>query len=319
VYQGERTLPALLKEIEPLTSPFRTPDGHPMRVSEVLLTYDHGPDGSAQVIRELAQQYTFVRPIWLSRNFGQHAATLAGMASSGGNWIATMDEDGQHDPAELAAFLDTAIGQQAAVVYGDPVNAAPHGVFRNAGSRLTKTILARLLNRDDMSLFQSYRLVLGEIGRSVAAYAGAGVFLDVAMSWVNDRTAVVPIKLRGDSDRPSGYTMRRLLSHFWRMILTSGTRGLRLVSALGAAFAVVGVLLAIYVVIARLFNQVSVQGWASVMVAFLLGTGAILFALGIIAEYIGVAVNMAMGKPLYLIVSDPADSPLSRPLSPPHD
>jgi undecaprenyl-phosphate 4-deoxy-4-formamido-L-arabinose transferase len=73
------------------------------------------------------------------------------------------------------------------------------------------------------------------------------------------------------------------------------------------------------VVIARLFNQVSVQGWASVMVAFLLGTGAILFALGIIAEYIGVAVNMAMGKPLYLIVSDPADSPLSRPLSPPHD
>jgi undecaprenyl-phosphate 4-deoxy-4-formamido-L-arabinose transferase len=319
VYQGERTLPSLLKEIEPLTSPFRTPDGHPMRVSEVLLTYDHGPDGSAQVIRELAQQYTFVRPIWLSRNFGQHAATLAGMASSGGNWIATMDEDGQHDPAELATFLDTAIGQQAAVVYGDPVNAAPHGVVRNAGSRLTKVILARLLNRDDMSLFQSYRLVLGEIGRSVAAYAGAGVFLDVAMSWVNDRTAVVPIKLRGDTDRPSGYTMRRLLSHFWRMILTSGTRGLRLVSALGAAFAVVGVLLAIYVVIARLFNQVSVQGWASVMVAFLLGTGAILFALGIIAEYIGVAVNMAMGKPLYLIVSDPADSPLSRRPSAPHE
>jgi undecaprenyl-phosphate 4-deoxy-4-formamido-L-arabinose transferase len=103
------------------------------------------------------------------------------------------------------------------------------------------------------------------------------------------------------------------------MILTSGTRGLRLVSALGAAFAVVGVLLAIYVVIARLFNQVSVQGWASVMVAFLLGTGAILFALGIIAEYIGVAVNMAMGKPLYLIVSDPADSPLSRRPSAPHE
>jgi undecaprenyl-phosphate 4-deoxy-4-formamido-L-arabinose transferase len=319
VYQGARTLPALLKEIEPLTSPFRTPDGHSMRISEVLLSYDHGPDGSAEVIRELAGQYDFVRLIWLSRNFGQHAATLAGMASSGGDWIATMDEDGQHDPAELAAFLDAAVARQAAVVYGDPVNTAPHGPVRNAGSRLTKRILARLLSRDDMSLFQSYRLVLGEIGRSVAAYAGAGVFLDVAMSWVNDRTAVVPIRLRAENSRPSGYTMRRLLSHFWRMILTSGTRGLRLVSALGAAFAVVGVLLAIYVVIARLFNLVSVQGWASVMVAVLLGTGAILFALGVIAEYIGVAVNMAMGKPLYLIVSDPADSPLSRRPSPPHE
>ena len=48
------------------------------------------------------------------------------------------------------------------------------------------------------------------------------------------------------------------------------------------------------------------------MVVFLLGTGAILFSLGVIAEYIGVSVNMAMGKPPYLIVSDPADGPFGR-------
>lgn len=319
VYQGERTLPALLKEIEPLTAPARTPNGHVMRVAEVILIYDHGPDRSASVMRALARDYDFVRPVWLSRNFGQHAATLAGMSSSGGDWIATLDEDGQHDPAELGRFLDTALAEQAAVVYGSPTNAAPHGAIRNFASRMTKRIVAGLLNRDDMAMFQSYRLVLGEIGRSVAAYAGAGVFLDVALGWVNDRQAVVPVKLRSESDRPSGYTIRRLLSHFWRMILTSGTRGLRMVSILGMAFAIVGALLAVYVVVARLFNEVAVQGWASVMVAVLLGTGAILFALGVIAEYIGVAVNMAMGKPLYLIVSDPADSPLARGARDPHD
>ena len=48
-------------------------------------------------------------------------------------------------------------------------------------------------------------------------------------------------------------------------------------------------------------------------IALLLGTGAILFSLGVIAEYVGVAVNMAMGKPLYLIVGDPKDGPLGRP------
>ena len=51
-------------------------------------------------------------------------------------------------------------------------------------------------------------------------------------------------------------------------------------------------------------------GWPSLMAMLLVATGAILFSLGIIAEYIGVAVNMAMGRPLYLIVSDPADGPL---------
>jgi undecaprenyl-phosphate 4-deoxy-4-formamido-L-arabinose transferase len=94
------------------------------------------------------------------------------------------------------------------------------------------------------------------------------------------------------------------------MIITSGTRGLRLVSIVGIAFAAVGVVLAGYVIVARLVSEVTVQGWTSVVVAVLLGTGAVLFSLGVIAEYIGVAVNMAMGKPLYLIVSDPIDGPL---------
>jgi len=48
------------------------------------------------------------------------------------------------------------------------------------------------------------------------------------------------------------------------------------------------------------------------MVLVLVSTGAILFSLGIIAEYVGVAVNMAMGKPLYLIVGDPEHGPLGR-------
>lgn len=293
-----------------MTSVVQTPAGHQIRVTEVLLAYDHGPDDSAETIRQLARQYEFVHAIWLSRNFGQHAATLAGMASSGGDWIVTMDEDGQHDPSYVAAFLDTALAQQAALVYARPTNPPPHGAIRNSASRLTKRLLARLLANDELADFQSFRLVLGEVGRSVAAYAGAGVFLDVAMSWVNGRVTVCPVSLRAEVGRRSGYSTRRLFSHFWRMIITSGTRGLRLVSIVGLAFAGLGFMLAAYVVIARLMSEVTVQGWTSVVVAILLGTGAVLFSLGVIAEYIGVAVNMAMGKPLYLIISDPADGPL---------
>ena len=98
VYQGELTLEALLAEIEPFTAPQISRDGHSYAVTEVLLVFDNGRDGSPRVIRELRRLHPFVRPIWLSRNFGQHAATLAGMASSGGDWIVTLDEDGQHDP-----------------------------------------------------------------------------------------------------------------------------------------------------------------------------------------------------------------------------
>ena len=312
VYRGARTLSGLLAELARLVPEQESPDGHPFRVTEVLLVYDNGPDDSDRVIRAMVQRYGFVRPVWLSRNFGQHAATLAGMASSGGDWIITLDEDGQHDPRFVGSLLDVAMRERASLVYAEPTNPPPHGVLRNAASRGAKWVFGTFLSGGAVSSFQSYRLVLGELGRSVAAYAGSGVYLDVALGWVAGSVGHCPVTLREEGDRPSGYSFRRLLSHFWRLVLTSGTRGLRVVSGSGVVIGLMGLLLAAFVTIARITDTIAVEGWASVIVVVLLGVGAILFSLGMIAEYVGVSVNMAMGKPPYLIVGDPADGPLGR-------
>jgi polyisoprenyl-phosphate glycosyltransferase len=123
--------------------------------------------------------------------------------------------------------------------------------------------------------------------------------------------------LREEGDRPSGYRLRSLMSPFWRLILTSGTKLLRFVSVIGATFAILGLLLAVGLVVSRVLGVIDVPGWTSAMVAFIVGTGAVLFSLGVVAEYLGVAVNMAMGKPLYLISSDPQRGPLGRVSTPP--
>ncbi len=314
IYQAERRLPAVVAELVAFTEQVETPNGVPFRVAEVLLVHDCGPDDSARVLRELAAQYAFVRPIWLSRNYGQHAATLAGMSSSGGDWILTMDEDGQHDPASIGAMLDVALTEQASVVYARPTNDAPHSGFRNLASRGAKRAVTSLSGSPDASVFNSFRLILGEVGRSVAAYAGAGVYLDVALGWVAGAVATAPVELRAEGeDRRSGYSPRTLLSHFWRMVLTGGTRGLRLVSLLGLAFALLGGIIALFIVYRQLVHPAPTEGWSSLIVVIMVSTGAILFSLGVIAEYVGVAVNMAMGKPLYLITQDPSQGPLGRP------
>ena len=312
VFQGERTLGALVREIAQLTVPTLTAGGHQFQVIELLLVHDHGPDRSDEVIRELAAEHDFIRPVWLSRNFGQHPATLAGMASSSGDWIVTMDEDGQHDPANIGDFLDVALKEGSQLVYADPVNKPPHNMLRNGSSRLAKWIFSTFLTGASEGTFQSYRMVLGEIGRSVAAYAGSGVYLDVAMGWVAGPSVACPVRLRDEGARQSGYSTRALLSHFVHLVLSSGTRALRMVSALGILFAVGGIGYAIYLLAVRVTSEATPQGWTSTMVVVLVSTGAILFSLGVIAEYVGVAVNMAMGKPLYLIVGDPKDGPLGR-------
>jgi polyisoprenyl-phosphate glycosyltransferase len=312
VYGGEAHLASVVEELEASTVTLTSAGGRRYRVTEVLLVHDGGRDASPRVMRELAAKYSFVRPLWLSRNFGQHAATLAGIASSGGEWVVTMDEDGQHDPAAIGTLLYVAMDQQARVVYAQPTGAHPHTWFRNVSSRGAKRLINTVSGGADASLFHSYRLILGEVARSIAAYSGSGVYLDVALGWVVGRAATAPVAMRDEGERTSSYSMRQLLSHFLRMVLTAGTRGLRLVSLLGIVLALVGLVLAGYIAIQQIVNPAPVHGWSSMMVVVLLSSGAVLFSLGVVSEYIGVTVNTALGKPLYLLTQDPAEGPLGR-------
>jgi glycosyltransferase involved in cell wall biosynthesis len=313
VYRGEHTLTAVVAELARFTSSQLTRRRRWYRVSEVILVHDAGPDRSDVVIHRLAGEHSFVHPVWLSRNFGQHAATLAGMSSSGSDWIVTLDEDGQFNPADIPRMLDLALDTHAQLVYGRPTNSPPHSGARNAASSLAKFLAVKVLSDGSLRRFSSFRLVLGEVGRGVAAYVGEGVYLDVALTWVLDRVEECPVEFRDEHEHRSGYSFRKLLSHFWHLVLTSGTRPLRLVSIAGGLIAIAGLIVALVLAFRRLvLNDINIQGWTSVVVLLLLIGGAILFSLGVIAEYVGSAARMSMGKPLYLITSDPSTGPLWR-------
>lgn len=313
VYRGEATLPGLIEELAALHEPQMSPHGRPFTVSEVLLVWDRGPGDSDATIRLLDAQYEWVRPVWLSRNFGQHAATLAGMTSSGGDWIVTMDEDGQMDPRFIGAMLDTAYEENAQLIYARPTNPPPHGALRNVGSKFAKGLFVRFLADKSFEEFNSYRLVLGEVGRSVAAYTGAGVYLDVALSWVVADVATYPVAMRSEGREAGNYSYRRLFSHFGRLIVSSGTKPLFFVTFIGVAFVILGGLAALWVLYQSIAVDLPVSGWASMFIALMVVGGAVMMSLGIIAQYIGAATNMSLGKPLYVVVRDPAQTFGSEP------
>ncbi|MFF2087986.1 glycosyltransferase [Nocardia sp. NPDC058176] len=310
VYRGEETIAALVAELDRLTGPSTSTGGTRFAVEEIILVHDNGPDRSDVVLQELANSYPQVRAVWLSRNYGQDAATIAGMAAARGDWIVTMDEDGQHDPAFIGDFLDAALASRADLVYSKPSNTRPHGLLRNVTSRGAKVVLATVFAFPDSTRFESFRLIRGDIGRQLAEVAANGVYLDVALTWVVGNTVSVPVTLRAEGREESGYNYRRLFSLFWKMVLCSGTRGLRLVSMLGITLALAGVIMAAVVIASALTrDHGNPEGWASIIVVLLLCSGATLFSLGLIAEYLGVALHVLVGKPLYLTVDTPTPRP----------
>jgi undecaprenyl-phosphate 4-deoxy-4-formamido-L-arabinose transferase len=202
-------------------------------------------------------------------------------------------------------MLDAALNHAAPVVYAAPTNPPPHGSLRNALSRAGKVAVCWLVGNRQIADFNSFRLVRGDIARSLAAYCGHGVYLDIALSWIVSSWTTCPVTLRAERERPSGYSFGKLFAHFGRLILTAGTRPLRLISILGFVSIVVAVVLSAVMVWQRLTRQIPVQGYTSLLVVISFFSGGILFSLGVIAEYLAVTLSMAMGRPLFVTVSRP--------------
>ena len=305
VYQGEKTLPILIDEIAALTNQQVTPGGIPFVVCEVVLVHDCGPDRSDLTLETLEEKFPFVQLVWLSRNYGQHAASMAGMASATGDWVVTLDEDGQQDPSDIGRLLDTALNESLQLVYAQPTNLPNHGWLRNILSRTAKAITIKLLHNSPMGRFNSYRLIDGEIARTLAAYCGNGVYLDVGLYWMVGRIGHCPLQLRIEMDRPSGYSYAKLFGHFWNLILTTGTRPLRLITIMGFCSLILSIVITAYALYGKFILDSPVQGWASLLIVVAFFSGATLTSLGVIAEYLAVTTGIAMGKPLYVVSTKP--------------
>jgi len=131
------------------------------------------------------------------------------------------------------------------------------------------------------------------------------VYLDIALFWITGRIGHCEVRLRKEIERPSGYSYLKLLAHFWRLLLTTGTRPLRFITVMGLSSMAVAALLASYALYAKFSSQVPVQGWTSLVIVVAFFSGCILTALGVIAEYLAVTTGILMGKPLYVVSTKP--------------
>lgn len=312
VYRVADQLGALLGELRQLATTQKTPQGRPFAVTEIVVVYDGASLDGAAKLKELTRSLQDTRVVWLSRNFGQHPATLAGMSASVGEWIVTLDEDGQFPPSQIGILLDHALNERSPVVYGQPLQPTNHSLWRRIGSWTARSIFKLATDSREWSRFSSFRLILGEIGRSVGAYCTNETYLDVALTWVSPRSASVNV-VYSHPPAASGYSFFRLFAHFMRMFLTMGTRPMRLFALLGSVSSLGGFILSAALVYRRLVLGFP-AGFTSTLALLLVLTGLLLFGLAVLSEYVGLIVRSAIGRPLYVPVADPTQSALARDL-----
>jgi glycosyltransferase involved in cell wall biosynthesis len=266
---------------------------------EIILVNDGSGDRSWEVVRALAASHERVRGMNMLRNFGQHNALLAGIRAARYRVTVTMDDDLQHPPEEIPKLLD-GLGAGADVVYGTP-GAMQHGFWRNFFSRFTKWAMARAMRIDNLVDLNAFRALRTELRAAFAAYESPHVLLDVLLSWGTSRFAAVVVEHKPRVYGRSNYTPLRLFNQAMLMLTGFSTAPLRFASSLGFFFTLFGFGVLVYVVGRYLVAGGSVPGFPFLASVIAIFSGAQLFALGIMGEYLARIFNRSMQRPVYVV------------------
>lgn len=292
VYNSQESLQQLcarLAEVLPtITSKF-----------EVIFVNDGSRDASWAVVNDLSRKFRWVQGINLMRNYGQHNAVLCGIRAARHDIAVTMDDDLQHPPEEIPMLLQK-LHEGHDVVYGTPLR-EQHGFLRDLASRITKIALRSAMGVEvaqQVSAFRAFRTSLRE---AFFNYHSTFVSIDVLLTWGTTRFAAIPVRHEPRRIGTSNYRVRQLVTHALNMLTGFSILPLQLASLVGFIFTLFGICVLIYVVGRYILEGGSVAGFPFLASIIAIFSGAQLFALGIIGEYLARMHFRMMERPPYSV------------------
>ena len=292
-YGSEHTIESVVAELR------RTMRNLPEYDYEIVMVSDASPDDVFQIIRRLCEtDPEHCKGAELARNFGQHAALMAAYRMATGDFILSLDDDGQTPLDAVPQMIGALSG--ADVVFG-AYDRKMHNVFRNLGSRINDRMAEFLLGKPEKlrvtSFFAMRRFVADEISKYDNSYPYLlGLLLRTTKNIVN-----VPVAHRERTAGTSGYTFCKLLRLWINGFTAFSVVPLRIATVCGFLCALLGAVGVVWCVVNKLVHPEVPIGYSSMMTAIVFIGGIVMLMLGMIGEYIGrtyICINKA---PQYVI------------------
>lgn len=292
-YRSEHTLPHVVAEIEEKMKTM------PQYEYDIFLVNDCSPDNTFEVIRGLCEKHHNIRGISFARNFGQHAALMAGLRYSDGDYVVCLDDDGQ-TPADEADKLLGRLEEGYDAVYAKYEH-KQHSVFRNMGSRLNECMARIMLGKPKELYVSSYFAVKRFVVEDMIRYENSYPYVIGLVLRATRNITNVLVNHREREEGVSGYTLKKLTGLWFNGFTAFSVKPLRIATVMGGMSAALGFLYGIYTIIKRLVNPAVPVGFSSTMSAIVFFGGMIMLMLGLIGEYIGRIYISLNNSPQYVI------------------
>lgn len=253
---------------------------------EIILINDCSPDNVQVVIKRMCETSpSNVFGIELARNFGQHAAILAGYHYITGDVIYAVDDDGQTPLESIFVLLDK-LEEGYDIVWGN-YRQKKHSLFRNFGSAVNAWMAEKLVGKPRWLQVTSFRVARRYVIDEIVRYDGAYPYLLGLLLRTTRRVANVPVEHRVRKEGHSGYTLSKLIGLWMNGFTAFSVQPLRLATWGGFGCSGVGFLAMLLVVGRKLLNPRVALGYSSLMAVILFLGGVQMVMTGMLGEYIG--------------------------------
>ncbi len=278
-YRSELTLPGVVSEIEETMKELNKYE------YELVLVNDCSPDGTAGTIKKLCEEKPYVHGLSFAKNFGQHAALMAGLRKAEGDVVVCLDDDGQTPANEVGKLLEK-IEEGFDAVYAKYEH-KQHSGFRNFGSKVNEIMTRVMLGKPKELYISSYFAVKRFIVDDMIRYEHSYPYVIGLVLRATKNITNVNVNHREREIGRSGYTLSKLLGLWFNGFTAFSIKPLRIATIIGVTSAILGFLYGIYTIIKKFVIPDVQVGFSALMSAIVFFCGMILLMLGLIGEYVG--------------------------------
>lgn len=266
---------------------------------EIILVNDCSPDQVWEEITMLSNRQN-IKAISLAKNVGKHAALMAGYSKAMGEYIVSVDDDGQCPVEELNRLLSP-------LIEGDyDIAVAQYGIkkenlLKRMGSSLNNVMASSLIGKPKELQLSNFFAMKAFVCQEMLRYKNAYPYIDGLYLRSTQRITNVPMQDRNRLEGKTNYTLKKSLALFINGFTAFSVKPLRISTFLGLLCAFVGFIYALIIIINKfIYPDISV-GYSSLMAIVLFIGGMIMMMLGLIGEYIGRIYISINNSPQYVI------------------
>lgn len=292
-YRSENTITSVVEEVKTEMA------AHSDYDYEIVLVNDNSPDNVWDVIAKLSESDKRIKAIRLLRNFGQHSALMAGYGVCTGDYVVTIDDDGQ-TPVDQTFILMDKLLEGFDVVYGK-YEKRKDNLFRKIGTGINNWMSKTLLGKPKDLHLTSFFVARVKIIKEICNYKNGFPYIWGLVLRTTKSIANATIQHKERIEGESGYTLGKLLNLWMNGFTAFSVKPLRISATVGIISSALGLLGIIYVVVDKIIHPEVAAGFSSLMAVLLLIGGLLLLSMGLIGEYVGRIYMCINATPQYIV------------------